>query len=191
MRRLALALLTTLLVAGAVRAGSIEVDFNPKAEFQRYATWAWIPGRDQGHHGVLADATMRERVEKALSIRLRDVGLRPAAPEEKPDLLVGYRGDTGQGKTGSTNLGGWSSLDNPMYTSIQFTEQTATMMVDLVDAATNALAWRLYIDQTVKGPTDPPDKLARALDKGFAKYPPSASAIAKKARALEKSSGAK
>ena len=188
MRRLALALLTTLLVAGAVRAGSIDVDFNPKAEFQRYATWAWIPGRDQGHHGVLADATMRERVEKALSIRLRDVGLRPAAPEEKPDLLVGYRGDLGQGKTGSTNLGGWSSLDNPMYTSIQFTEQTATMMVDLVDAATNALAWRLYIDQTIKGPADPPDKLSKALDKGFAKYPPSASAIAKKARALEKTS---
>jgi hypothetical protein len=62
-------------------------------------------------------------------------------------------------------------------------------MVDLVDAATNALAWRLYIDQTIKGPNDPPDKLQKALDKGFAKYPPTASEIAKKARKLEKSSG--
>ena len=191
MRRLILAFLTAALAAGIARAGSVDVDFNPKAEFQRYRTWAWIPGRDQGHHGVLADATMRERVEQALSIRLREAGLRAAAPEDKPDLLVSYRGDIGQGKSGSTNLGGWSSLDNPVYSSIQFTEQTATLMVDLVDAATNALAWRLYIDQTIKGPADPPDKLARALDKGFSKYPPSPSAIAKKARALEKSSKAK
>jgi hypothetical protein len=59
-------------------------------------------------------------------------------------------------------------------------------MIDLVDAATNALAWRLYIDQTIKGPNDSSDKFSKALDKGFAKYPPSASAIAKKARAQEK-----
>jgi len=180
-----------LLAAGAARAGSIKVDFNPKAEFQRYKTWDWIPDRDKGHRGVLMDQTMRERVEKALGIRLREAGLRAAAANEKPDLLVGYRGDIGRGKTGSSNIGGLSSLDNPMYTSIQFTEQTATLMVDLVDSATLTLAWRLYIDQTIKGPADPPDKISRALDKGFAKYPPSASAIAKKARALEKSSGAK
>ena len=60
-----------------------------------------------------------------------------------------------------------------------------------VDASTNALAWRLYIDEVVRGPNDPPDKMSKALDKGFAKYPPSSSAIAKKAKALETSSGAK
>jgi len=186
MRRLALALAIGILAAGSGHAGEVKVDFNPKAEFARYRTWAWIPDRDKGHHGVLMDATMRERVEKALSIRLREAGLRAAGEGETADLLVGYRGDTGQGKTGSSNLGGLSSYDNPAYTSIQFTEQTATLMVDLVDAATKTLAWRLYIDQTIKGPNDPPDKLSKALDKGFAKYPPSASAIAKKARELEK-----
>jgi len=191
MRRLALALYIGLLAIGTAHAGKIEVDFNPKAEFTRYKTWTWIPDRDKGHHGVLMDLTMRERVEKALSIRLREAGLREAAEGETPDLLVAYRGDIGQGKSGTTALGGWSSLDNPMYTSIQFTEQTATLMVDLADAKTKSLAWRLYIDQTIKGPADPPDKLAKALDKGFSKYPPSASAIAKKARELEKSSGAK
>jgi hypothetical protein len=186
MRGLVPVVLVASLFGGAVYAGTIDVDFNPKAEFARYRTWAWLPGRDQGQRGVLADATMRERVEKALAIRLRETGLKAVAADAKPDLLVSYRGDTGTGKEGSSNMGGLSSMDNPVYTSIQFTEQTATLMVDLVDASTNALAWRLYIDQTVKGPNDPPDKLQKALDKGFAKYPPSASAIAKKARALEK-----
>jgi hypothetical protein len=136
---------------------------------------------------VLADATMRERVEKALTIRLREAGLKPATADQKPDLYVTYRGDLGSGQDVRTSQGGWRAWDNPVYSTIQFTEQTATLMVDLVDVSTNALAWRLYIDQTIKGPNDPPDKLSRALDKGFAQYPPSASAIAKKARALEKS----
>jgi hypothetical protein len=155
MRGLSVALVTGMLAVGAVRAGTVDVDFNPSA------------------------------------IRLRNAGLRPAASDEKPDLLVGYRGDIGTGKEIETSQGGLSSIDNPVYSTVQFTEQTATLMVDLVDAGTNALAWRLYIDQAIKGPNDPPDKLARALDKGFAKYPPSASAIAKKAKALAKSSGAR
>ncbi len=188
-RLLALAVSSALLVLGEVAlAGAVDVDFNPKADFQHYKTWAWLPDLEKGLHGILKDETMRQRVEKALMIRLREAGLDRAAPDAKPDLYVAYRGDVGQGKEVSSSLGGLSSIDNPVYTTIQFTEQTATLMVDLVDAATNALAWRLYIDQTVKGPNDPPDKLSKALDKGFARYPPSASAIAKKAKALEKSS---
>jgi hypothetical protein len=184
-----MAFLAAMLAAGAVRAGSFDVDFNPKADFAKYRTWAWMPGRDEGQRGVLADETMRRRVEKAIAIRLGDAGLQPAQGDAKPDLFISYRGDIGAGKDIATSMGGLRSLDNPAYTTIQFTEQTATLMVDLVDAATNALAWRLYIDQTIKGPNDPPDKLQKALDKGFAKYPPTASEIAKKARKLEKSSG--
>ena len=87
MRRLALALLTGMLAIGAARAGSVDVDFNPKADFKHYDTWAWIPGHDQGHRGVLADATMRERVEHALTVRLKTAGLLPALADEKPDEL--------------------------------------------------------------------------------------------------------
>ena len=181
-------LIAATLCAGVVVAGGVSVDFNPKADFQSYKTWAFLPEREKGLRGVLADATMRERVEAALSIRMREAGLVAAAPEAKPDLYVSYRGDTAQGKDVSSNLGGLSSWDNPLYTSVHFTEQTATLMVDLVDTSTNALAWRLYIDEVVRGPNDPPDKLSKALDKGFAKYPPKASEIARKAKALEKGS---
>ena len=107
---------------------------------------------------------------------------------ETPDLLVAYRGDKGTGKSGYSNIGGMSSFDNPAYSSVPFTEQSANLMVDLLDAGTKTLAWRLYIDQSIQGPNDPPDKMQKALAKGFEKYPPSASAIAKKAKALEKES---
>ncbi len=173
------------LVTAAV-AGSPDVDFNPKADFDHYRTWGWLPDREKGLRGVLADATMRQRVEKALSNHLRETGLVPAPANETPDLFVGYRGDLGAGQEVSTSIGGLRSLDNPVYSTIHFREQTATLMVDLVDAKTESLAWRLYIDQTIKGPTDPPDKMAKALAKGFAKYPPTASEIARKAKQLEK-----
>ncbi len=82
-------------------------------------------------------------------------------------------------------------MDNAAYTSIEFTEQTATLMVDLVDTSTNAWRGACTSTRRSKGSIGSSDKLAKALDKGFAKYPPSASAIAKKARALEKSSGSR
>jgi len=49
----------------------------------------------------------------------------------------------------------------------------------------------LYLHQTFAGASDSPTKLSDALDKGFAKYPPSASARAKKAKKLAKESGAR
>jgi hypothetical protein len=191
MRRFVLALAIGVMAAGSVRAGSIDVDFNPNAEFEKYKTWAWIPDRDKGHHGVLADLTMRERVEKALAIRLREAGLTEAGPSATPDVLVRYQGDIGQGKTGTTSVDSAYYWTDPAYASVEFTEQTATLIVDLVDASTKALAWRLYIHHSYGGPSDPPNRMRDALDKGFAKYPPSASARAKKARKLAKESGAK
>ena len=67
MRRLAALASVSLLAVAAVRAGSVDVDFDPKAPFEKYKTWAWAPGRDQVQTGVLVDATVRERVEKALA----------------------------------------------------------------------------------------------------------------------------
>ncbi len=186
MRKLAPVGLAAILAVGVLRAGSIEVDFNPKAEFERYKTWAWAPDRDQGHHGVLADATMRERVEGALAGELRNAGLRPADPGESPDLLVRYQGDIGTGKTVTTSAGSLANFSDPGYATLQFAEQNATLIVDLIEPTTSALAWRLYIDQKYGRPNDPPDKFRRALEKGFSRYPPSASARERKAREMEK-----
>jgi hypothetical protein len=175
-----------LLSVGSVEAkSSVKTDFNPKAEFERYKTWDWAPDLDK-QKGVLADATMRQRIEAALATRLKKAGLRRVEAGEQPDLLVRYQGDIGSGKTVVTSSGSVTHMVEPEYATLQFTEQIATLIVDLVDNGTSALAWRLYLDQAFGGPNDPPDKLAKALDKGFAKYPPSTSARAKKAREAEK-----
>ena len=191
MRRPALALALGMLAAGAARAGQITVNFNPTGDFKHYNTWAWIPGRDEGHHGVLADATMRQRVEHALAVRLKTAGLVPATVDQKPDVLVRYQGDIGDGKDITTSLGSVQHFADPMYATLRFTEQDATLMVDLLDAAKNVLVWRLYVNETIQGPSDESDKFAKALDKGFAKYPPSAADVARKAKEIEKASGAK
>jgi hypothetical protein len=180
-----------MLAVGGVRAGQITVNFNPKGDFKHYNTWAWIPGRDEGHHGVLADATMRQRVEHALSVRLKTAGLVPATGDQKPDVLVRYAGDIGDGKDITTSLGAIMNFDDPMYATLRFTEQDATLMVDLLDASKNVLVWRLYVNETIQGPNDESDKFAKALDKGFAKYPPSAAEVARKEKEIQKASGSK
>jgi len=187
MRYLVPVVAIALLSVGAAEAkSSVKTDFNPKAEFERYKTWAWSPDVDQPQYGVLHDARMRERVQNALAKRLRTAGLRPAEGTEKPDLLVSYKGDVGEGQRITTSNGAVSHGVSPEYATIEFQEQHATIVVDLVDNQTSSLAWRLYVDQAIGGPNDPPDKLAKALDKGFAQYPPSPSERKRKARELEK-----
>jgi hypothetical protein len=180
-----------MLAFVAAGAGAITVDFSPKGDFKHYNTWAWIPGREQGHQGVLSDATMRARVEQAIAVRLKTAGLLPVTGDAKPDLLVRYRGDIGDGKEVTTSQGGYMVWDDPINATIHFTVQDATLMVDLVDASKNMLVWRLYVNQTIQGPNDESDKFAKALDKGFEQYPPTAAEVARKARELEKASGAK
>jgi hypothetical protein len=187
MRRTAVALALAMLAAGAVRAATIEVDFNPKAEFERYKTWAWGPDRDQKRYGFLADATGKERVEKFLAGCLQERGLRPAGQGESPDLLVSYQGDTGQGKTVTATENG-TYYGVPSYMTLQITEQGATIIVDLVDASKSALAWRMYVNEKLKTSTDTPAKFWQAFAKGMEKYPPSESARAKKAKQIEKQS---
>jgi hypothetical protein len=187
------ALVLGALAAGVAHAGGVNVDFNPKADFKHYDTWAWIPGCDQGHRGVLADPTMRERVQHAIAVRLKTAGLLPVTGDQTPDLYVRYQGDIGDGKEITTSAGSllmynWS---DPAAATLQFTEQAASLIVDLVDVKTTSLAWRLYINETFNGPNDSPDKLGRSLDKGFEKYPPSAAEVARKLRAMEKGSKAK
>jgi hypothetical protein len=191
MRRLAVVLALVMLGAFPARAGSVDVDFNPKAEFERYKTWGWAPDSEEKRRGVLADATMRERVEKHIAGCLLERGLTPAGTGETPDVLVRYMGDTGTGKTANTTNAFYSDPWTPAYRTVQVQEQAATMVVDLIDASANALAWRLYVNQTMRNPNDSPDKFWRALEKGLAKYPPSESERAKKAREVEKRSQAK
>jgi hypothetical protein len=186
MKKLAAVVMAAIVVGAAARAGSAKVDFNPKAEFERYKTWAWAPEPEGGRNGVLADETMRKRVEAILAQQLEAVGLHPAGPNETPDLVVSFQGDLGTGKTIATSAGSIANMVDPGYATMQFAEMRATLIVDLADSSTKTLAWRLYVDERYGGPNDPPGKFRSAVEKGFKKYPPSESARAKKAKELEK-----
>ena len=180
-----------LLAFCAAHAGSVEVEFDPRAEVERFETWAWAPDREAGRTGVLADATMRERVERALAGCLEEAGLRAAGPDETAHVLVRYGGGVGMGKTVTLSEGFYFDGLAPAYRTLRFDEQVATVIVDLIDASTKSLVWRLYVKEKIGGPNDPPDKLQRAVGKGFSKYPPSESARARKAREIEKAERAR
>lgn len=198
MRRWFVAAIAALLAFGAARAGKVETDFNPNAKFETYKTWDWVPNRGVGHHGVLAGDAARELLERALASQLRGVGLQQVGPGETPDLVVRYWGDLHQGESGTSTgpMGGYDPYTggywgDPFQSFARFTEQSATMIVDLIEPATKQLAWRAFINQTYGTAYGTGNELPTALAKAFAKYPPTPSARARKAKEWEKKSAAK
>lgn len=198
MRRWTVAAFAALLAFGAARAGKIETDFDPNAKFESYKTWDWVAGRGVGHHGVLAGDAARELLERAIASQLRGVGLQQVSPGVTPDLVVRYWGDLHQGDSGTSTspMGGYDPYTggywgDPFQSFAHFTEQSATVIVDLIDPATKGLVWRAFINQAYGTAYGPGNELATALEKAFAKYPPSPSARARKAKEWGKKSGAK
>lgn len=199
MNRSLLALLVGIVVAAPAHAGKIRTDFNPKADFASYRTWDWVPGHDEGHRGVLAGKAARDLVEGALAGDLERRGLRRVAPGETPDLVVRYVGEVAEAAKGTTSgylggyepyiMGEWSA---GFQTAVSVSSQSATMMIDLIDPKTKALAWRAFVEQkygTTSGQMGSP--VADAVRKAFEEYPPSESARKRKLKEWEKRDAAK
>ena len=198
MNRILAAVIVALLATGSVRAGKVETDFNPRADFSAYKTWDWVPDRGVGHRGILAGEPAREIVETAVSRQLARVGLRRVGTGETPDLVVRYWGEIAEGEEG-TSTGGVFGYDpftdgywnGAFKTAVHFSEKAATLMVDLIDPTTKMLTWRAFIEQKYGSPTGVGNPVAEALVKAFDRYPPSESARAKKLKEWEKRDAAK
>lgn len=201
MRRHVLAAVLLALLAAAIpapAANKVDTDFNPNADFKAYKTWDWVPNHDVGHHGVLAGEVARGMVERALTGELNRVGLRRVAAGETADLLVRYWGDIAEGKSGiqTTAMGGYDPYTGGYYgdmfrSSVHYTEQMATIIVDLIDPKTKDLAWRAFITQKYGTPSMTSTPVADALTRAFDEYPPTAKEIARKKKDWEKRAAAK
>ncbi len=183
----------------AAAGNKVETDFNPNADFKAYKTWDWVPNHDVGHHGVLAGEVARGMVERALTGQLDRAGLRRAASGETADLLVRYWGDVAEGKSGIQTtgpMGGYDPYTGGYWTdmfqsSAMYTEQIATIIVDLIDPKTKNLAWRAFIHQKYGVPSTSGSPVADALTRAFDEYPPTAKQIARKKKEWEKRGGSK
>ena len=166
-------LLAAVATAPVAQAQTVKSDYDKKVDFTKYKTFTFKKGTDA------PTPFAQERIVAAIANELKARGLTQA---EAADLIVythtqvgtEQRVDmTGFGYGGYPGWGGWGggfSSSSAVVTEIP----TGTVVVDIVDAKTNELAWRGIASDTLS--TNPtPEKsekrINKAIRKLFTKYP--------------------
>jgi Domain of unknown function (DUF4136) len=188
-------ILVVLSVGGAV-AGcahtnahtNARTDFDPSADFARYHTYYWAGGKEASGRSSLENSLIDKRIKDIIGTQLWARGFGEVAENAKPDLVVlywiGAKDKTSVEGTPASTLSAkavWNHYDpywggrwGRTYDEVVLRNYTeGTLIVDLIDTASKALAWRAYLVQTLD---EDPQKTARRAEANamtaFAQYPP-------------------
>ena len=175
--RLALFLLAAALSACGAH---VHTDFDPQADFGAYRTWAWLAEKSTPTGDVRLDNPMlNERVQRAIAAELGARGYQKAEPA-RADLRVGYHLALQQKLDAYTidhvygygpRWGGAMVVPETVVT----TYEEGTLVIDLVDARRDRLAWRGWTSRRVEPPKDPEEsekRVREVVSQILAKFPP-------------------
>ena len=179
MKPIQLALAIALAVAGCSSV-RVATDHDPKADFGRMHTWAWMQ-RQVTDDPLAGNALVRKRIEDAIAEQLAAKGFVPA-DGGGPDFLVGFetaardRFDVwtwpswhhpGFGRGRYWSGGGWHDVEVTQYTE-------GTLIVGMTDPATNDLVWRGTATAVVTDKSGSDKAIRAAVAKLLAGFPPDA-----------------
>ena len=158
---------------------SVNHDYDTDADFQSYRTFTWMPAPQQPAGNAQAarntDPLVGKRVMNAVTAELANKGLLEVS--DKPDLLVAYH--TGvEDKVDVTDWGysyggyysGWGGRDVTVTNYKQ-----GTLIVDLVDAGTKQLVYRVTATGALSSNPSPEEmqkSINQVVKKMLKSYPP-------------------
>ena len=168
------AVLSVVMLPLAAWAQQTSFDYDRSTNFAGYRTFAFKDGTKVG------DPLIDKRIADALASQLGQKGLQRA---EAPDVFVVYHiafdkekdisaWSTGGGPYGYYWGGGWGSTDIRVREII-----VGTLVVDVVDARTNAIVWRGIGVREVDTQATPEKRdrnINKAVEKILKNYPPKA-----------------
>jgi hypothetical protein len=166
-------LVAVLIATPSAFAQTVKTDFDKKTDFGKYKSFAFRKGTDA------PTPFAQQRIEGAIATELKERGI---APSETADLLVythtqissEKRMDVSSfGYGGYAGWGGWGGAYGSSSVTVS-NIPVGTVVVDLVDTASNALVWRgVATDTLLTNPT--PEKsekrINKAIDKLFRGFP--------------------
>ncbi len=176
-----------LLYGAGSMAQTVKVNWQDRAPFADYRTFAWRPSKNQGPHFY------RQWVGKDVNAALAQKGLVEVKADQNPDLYVYYHvvseevmdstttdDGFGWGPGGWDSWGGWGGLGGwgGWGPDIAQTEQEPRMMgilsVDLVDVRKKELVWRGQATVDSISNTQKGDKkqVLKSIGKMFKQFPP-------------------
>ena len=158
--------LAVMLMATVAYAQKVTVDSDPAAPFATYKTYAWTAGT------AAPNPLSEERLHQSVDARLAGKGL--AMNTATPDLIVATHVTTKEKQELIANgfgYGPWGFGGGFGGATVE-TFVEGTLVVDLYDAKTKKMVWRGIATATASDkPTKNTDKMNKALDKMFEKFP--------------------
>jgi hypothetical protein len=172
------ALAVSLVLAGAVACGPdirVKSSFDPRAELDRYATFAMLLPNKAVRTGPDVDPFVMQRLRQMTFVSLKSRGLTPV-DRAQAQLLVGVQAAVRGRVDVYPRAHGYgyyygSAWGYPYggYEVHEYDE--AIVVIDLIDAKTRAVVWRGTGVRTVSGSTS--DEAMRAVvDEVLNQYPP-------------------
>ena len=160
------------LLGTVALAKSVTYDYDPGADFSRYKTYAWTRGTE------LTDELNHARIVRAVDAQLAAKGLTRVEPGARPEVLVAYHASFERNLEIHGFSHGWGPFglgaDRTGSARVQ-PVLVGTLVVDIIDARTNAIVWRAMASSDINPATSPrkrDQKIARATEMMFKNYPP-------------------
>lgn len=168
MRTIATLLMT--VVCSVAWAQDVKVDWDRAANFSGFHTYAWTTGTPA------KNPLMGQRIVDGIDQRLAAKGLQKVDLNSNPDLIVLYHAATGSDTQVNTMGTGWGwGWGGGSSTTTVSQIPTGHLSVDIGDAKTKKLLWLGSADDTLSDkPEKNTQKIEKALDKMFKKFPPPA-----------------
>lgn len=165
-------LAAVLLLPMSGSAQKVETDYNHSAHFSKYHTYTW-------GHVASSDPLFESRIRDAVDHALQAKGWR-AAPEgadaDATVTAVGTKDNKQEYTTFYDDLGPgwrWRGWGTGMATTSVENVPVGTLIVDLYDTSSKDLVWRGVARDTLSDkPEKNTEKLQKAVDKMFEKFPP-------------------
>ena len=181
-------------------SAKLAIDFDPNLDFSRFKTFAFIGGVEQLVRMQLNPDQLNNQIHRAVTRELTSKGLREVTPEQDPDLVVRYFGESQKSfdVATNTNWGVYGPYYGYNWGFIYYSMETATthmgtLGIDLIDPHSRDLAWRMLANVWIIHTE--PDKIWKTADSNiknaFKRYLPSPKEIEEKKQQWAKDDAAK
>jgi hypothetical protein len=172
MNALLTGIVAVLLLPVSGSAQKVETDYDHSANLTQYHTYTW-------GHVASSDPLFESRIRDAVDHALQAKGWRPAPEGADADVTVTAVAMEKNKKEYTTFYDGlgpgwrWHGWGTEMATTSVEDVPVGTLIVDLYDTSSKGLVWRGVARDTLSDkPEKNTEKLQKAVDKMFAKFPP-------------------
>ena len=173
-----------LLLCGMAAAQDIRYNYDKSADFSKFKTYKWVEMKTSDK-----DAMVDGQIKSAIEAELAKKGL-TKTDSDNADLYVGYQvaiNTEKQVNTFSSDFGygggwgyygrGYGGMGSTTSTSTTSTLYVGSLQVDFYEVSKKQAVFRAVATKTLDAKAKPEKRqknLAKALEKMFKKYPPTA-----------------